>query len=215
MKVILLQNVDNVGLPGSVANVKAGYFRNFLAPRGLALKASAANMKILEDKRSKLEKEADQISDEAKSLGDRIDGRTLEFEMKIGDNDRLFGSVSTADIAERLAEEGIEVERRRISIAHAIKDLGSHTAVVKLSAGVTATVNVIVKAEPRPEDEEAEREEAEREEAERAEGVDDIEAAAEGSSEGAKEESSETDGEESSESAEPDDAEADEKSEDS
>lgn len=163
MKVILFQTVENVGLPGDIAAVKPGYYRNFLGPRGIAVEASPGNLKQLEQKRKKLQEEAAKLVSSAKEVGERLKEATLTFVMRAGENDRLFGSVTSADVAEKLSELGFDVDKRRISVP-SIKTLGKFSARVKLQANMAAPVTIIVErdksADPVPEPEETEEEES-------------------------------------------------------
>lgn len=165
MQIILMENVENVGLPGELANVKPGYFRNFLGPRGLAVKATPGNLKSLEEKRAKLDKAAEEIRGAAKELGVRLQAVPLKFVEKNSETGRLFGSVSTGDIARKLGEQGFEIDRRQIAMRQAIKDIGTYSAVVKLHAGHSVTIEIEVDPEtplperkpaPEPSEEEAE-----------------------------------------------------------
>lgn len=157
MKVILLENMDNLGLPGNLAEVRPGYYRNFLQPRGIAVEATTHNLRALEERRRHLQRKAEVIMNEAKSLGDRLRGVTLKFIEKVGENNRLFGSVTTGDIAARLAELGFEIDRRKIHLSEAIKATGKFIANVKLHTQLSAPVTVIVEAIPEPKKEEEAR----------------------------------------------------------
>lgn len=160
MEVIILKNVDNVGLPGDISNVKSGYFRNFLEPRGLAVPATAGNLKSLEQKRDKLKAEADTIIKAAQGLGEQLSDVTLTFVEKVADSERLFGSVTPADIAEKLQEAGFDIQRRQVSVPTPIKTVGPHTAVIKLQASLTATISIMVEGEGVSEEEQRLAEEA-------------------------------------------------------
>lgn len=147
MKVILLSNVENVGLAGDVASVKNGYYRNFLGPRSMAVEASAGNLKMMEARRKKLRAEAEKVVQEARDAGAKLRDLTLRFVMKAGANDRLFGSVTAGDIAERLTLEGHPVEKRQVVIPYAIKEVGTFSATVKVHTHVHVPVKVIVERE--------------------------------------------------------------------
>lgn len=179
MEVIILKNVDNVGLPGEISNVKPGYFRNFLEPRGLAVPATAGNLKSLEQKRDKLKVEADTIIKAAQGLGEQLSDVTLTFVEKVADSERLFGSVTPADIAEKLQEAGFDIQRRQISVPTPIKTVGPHTAVIKLQASLTATVAIVVEGEGVSEEEQRLAEEAMMEEEAPAEAENEAEAVGE------------------------------------
>jgi large subunit ribosomal protein L9 len=159
MKVILLENLENLGLPGQITNVKNGYYRNFLLPRKLAIEANDANLKSLEQKRQKLNRQAETIINEAKSVADRLKEVTLKFVERVSDNNRLFGSVAAGDIATKLEEMGFEIDRRRISM-QPIKTTGTHSASIRLHANLAVPIKVIVEAENVPEPAKAEKPEA-------------------------------------------------------
>jgi large subunit ribosomal protein L9 len=154
MQVILYKNVENVGLPGEIANVKPGYYRNYLGPRRLAEPVSPGAMKRLEERRAKLEKEAGEIRLAAKEMGVRMQAVPIKFVEKNSETGRLFGSVTTADIAAKLSEMGFKVDRRQVAMPQTIKQIGTYTASIKLHAGASTQVTVIVDPEtPLPEKE--------------------------------------------------------------
>lgn len=147
MKVVLFESVESLGLPGDVASVKPGYYRNYLSPRGMAVEATPANLRTYERKMSKLKAESEKILAAARAVVDRLNDVKLEFEMNAGQNGRLFGSVTTADVAERLQALGFdEVDRRKVAMA-AIKETGRFTAKVRLQGSVSATIQILVKRE--------------------------------------------------------------------
>lgn len=163
MKVILLENMENLGLPGQITNVKAGYYRNFLLPRGIAVEANESNLKSLEQKRAKLNRQAEQIINEAKSVADRLKEVTLKFVERVAETNRLFGSVTANDVAAKLEQQGFEIERRRILLAQPIKTTGSHTATVRLHANLAVPLKIVVEAENPPEEPKPAKAEAARE----------------------------------------------------
>ena len=139
MKVVLKQDVKNVGKKDEMHNVSDGYARNFLIPRGLAVPADNAAMnevKAKEDSRKhreELEKAA------AEALAEKLDGRTVVVHAKGGQSGRLFGAVTVKDIAKALAAEGIDIDKRKLSVeAHEIKDFGSYVVEAKVAAGIAA-----------------------------------------------------------------------------
>jgi large subunit ribosomal protein L9 len=144
MKVILLSNVENVGLAGDVANVKNGYYRNFLGPRQIAVEATDGNLKMMEARRKSLRAEAERQVAEAKDAGAKLRDFTVTFTMKAGANDRLFGSVTSQDIADRLTAEGHPVDKRQVVIPYAIKQLGNFSATVKVHTHVQVPIRVVV-----------------------------------------------------------------------
>jgi large subunit ribosomal protein L9 len=148
MNVILLEYIDNLGTVGQTVKVKNGYARNYLLPKKLACLASEQNLNlyrtVIEAKKKKLAK----AKIDAESQAQNLASVTLSFVRKSRDQDaKLFGSVTTADIARALEVEGYEIDRKRIALAEPIKKLGEFTAQVKLHPEVTATVNVVVKPE--------------------------------------------------------------------
>jgi large subunit ribosomal protein L9 len=147
MKVVLRQDVDNLGERGQVVNVAAGYARNYLLPKKLALEATAGNLRTLElHKRSWAAREVREVAD-AQTLATRLAGVQVTVTKKAGESDTLYGSVTTAEIADLLAKAGYEVDRRKIQMVDPIKTLGSHTVQVKIHRQVLAPVTVLVVAE--------------------------------------------------------------------
>jgi large subunit ribosomal protein L9 len=147
MQIILQEDVEKLGTRGEVVDVADGYARNFLLPRKLALEASAGNMKRLEKMRAVFAKKEATEKDAAQKLSETLAGVTLEFARRAGENDQLFGSVTSGDVAEALAAKGYEVEKRKISLADAIKVVGEYDVPVKLHREVTTNVKVVVKKE--------------------------------------------------------------------
>jgi len=144
MNVILFENVSNLGRQGSVVAVSAGYFRNFLSPRGLAVEATQANVRRLEDKVKRLQRQAQAELHAAKSEAERLESLTLKFQLKAGEQDRLFGSVTNGNVAEELAKAGFPVDRHHVLIPEPIKRLGMFTVEVRLHHDVMAKVRVLV-----------------------------------------------------------------------
>ena len=145
MDVILREDIDNLGARGQVVQVASGYARNFLLPKRLAVAATEANKKIVEQERqSHLRKEAKQKT-EAEDLGKMMAGITVTISQKAGENDQLFGSVTSKDVAEALEQKNFTIDRRKIQLDEPIKQLGEHKVVVRLHRDVTAevTVNVV------------------------------------------------------------------------
>lgn len=147
MQIILLKEMENLGDVGDLVDVKAGYARNFLVPRGFAIKATKANIARIDEEREHLVAAAARELDRATALAGDIEGQSLNFPVKAGEDGRLFGSVSTADIAAALADKGVEVDRRDIQLAEPIKQLGTYKVPVRLSAEVQPEVTVWVVAE--------------------------------------------------------------------
>lgn len=147
MKVILTDNIVRVGVKGDLVDVKPGYFRNFLDPQGKAVKATKENMAELEKMREELKKEEAENRKEAEALKEKIEALTITKEVRVGEDDKLFGSVTNKDIAESLAEEGIEIDRKRIEGVEKIEGLGEFVLNARLYEGVNADLKVNVVAE--------------------------------------------------------------------
>lgn len=147
MKVILLEDVENIGRQGQVMNVAAGYFRNCLRPRKWAIEDSPSNHKRLEQWRKRVALKHAGEKKQAEELAARLAGTPLVFTLRAGEKDRLFGSVTPTDIAARLAEAGFEIDRKKIIIEEAIKKLGTFTVKVRLHHDVTASLKVEVHKE--------------------------------------------------------------------
>ncbi len=147
MKVILTDNIVRVGVKGDLVDVKPGYFRNFLDPQGKAVKATKENMAELEKMREELKKEKAENRKEAEALKEKIEALTITKQVRVGEDDKLFGSVTNKDIAESLAEEGIEIDRKRIEGVEKIEGLGEFVLNARLYEGVNADLKVNVVAE--------------------------------------------------------------------
>lgn len=147
MKVVLRDHVEHLGRRGEIVNVAVGYARNYLLPKQLALPATAGNMKQIEhQQRVWAAKEAKEVG-EAQALADRISALSLTITKKAGESGTLYGSVTNGEIAEKLAEHGIRVERRRIVLADPIKNLGHYEVPVRIHREVTSTVALAVLGE--------------------------------------------------------------------
>lgn len=142
MKVILTTRVDNLGGPGEQVNVANGYARNYLIPRGLAVEATRANLNLWKDRVARLKEKEQREVEEAQKAAAKIDGQELTFVARAGDKGRLFGSITSGDIAEQL-----KVDRKQVVLADPIKSLGSTAVQVRLHPQVSATVTVNVVAE--------------------------------------------------------------------
>lgn len=152
MKLILRADVENLGRLGDVVTVKPGFGRNFLLPQGLAMLASDANLKAFELERKKLQAKMDALRTEASDLSAKIAATDLVIPVRVGENDKLYGSVTTAIIGDALAQKGVDIDRRRILLDAAIRTLGTHEVRVRLHADVVATLNVKVVAEDKVRD---------------------------------------------------------------
>lgn len=147
MKVILTDNIVRVGVKGDLVDVKSGYFRNYLDPQGLAVKATKENMEELEKMRDQLKKEEAENRKAADALKEKIEGLTVEQKVRVGEDGKLFGSVTNKDIAEALANQGIELDRKRIEEVEKIDGLGEFVINARLYEGVNAELKVNVVAE--------------------------------------------------------------------
>ncbi len=144
MEVILREDIDKLGSRGQVVKVAPGYARNFLLPKKLAVAATDSNKKIVEQERqAHLRKEAKAIG-EAQDLSKMLTGVTVTIRQKAGENDQLFGSVTSKDVGEALAAANFTIDRRKIQLDEPIKQLGEYKVAVRLHKDVTAEVNVIV-----------------------------------------------------------------------
>lgn len=147
MQIILQEDIEKLGHRGDVVTVKPGYARNFLLPRKLAIEASAGNMKALERIRTALSKKTATELDAAHKQAELLNGVSVKFTRKTGENDQMFGSVTTADIAEALAAQNFKIDKRQVQLAEPIKTLGEYTVTIKVFRDVTAAVNVHVEKE--------------------------------------------------------------------
>jgi large subunit ribosomal protein L9 len=147
MEVILREHVDNLGKRGEIVKVADGYARNFLLPRKLALRATDGNRKQIERERQKFDAREAEETKVAEALAARMANVEIEIARKVGETDVLFGSVTTADIAEALTARGFEVDRRKLQLADAIKKLGEFDVPLRLSRDVVAHIKVKVVAE--------------------------------------------------------------------
>ena len=154
MKLILRADVENLSSLGDVVEVKAGYGRNFLLPQGLAMVASPSNLKSFEQERKKLQARMDAVRADAQALQARLEALEVVIPMHVGDNDKLYGSVTTTIIGDALAALGVEVDRRRILMDAPIRTLGEHPVRVRLHANVIALVPVKVISDHQPIEEE-------------------------------------------------------------
>lgn len=146
MNIILNENVEGLGKIGDLLKVKPGYARNFLLPRGLAVEANVRNVNELEHNKRQLERKLQRQTQAAELLKAQIEKIACNFTLRSSEEGKLFGSVTTQDIAEKLAASGVEVDRKKIVLDEAIKTLGEHQVVVKLQHGIVANVKVVVSA---------------------------------------------------------------------
>jgi large subunit ribosomal protein L9 len=147
MQIILQEDVEKLGTRGQLVEVAEGYARNFLLPRKLGLEATAGNLKRLEKMRANFAKKEATEKAAAQQQGELLAAVSLEFTRKAGENDQLFGSVTSGDIAEALAAKGFEIDKKRIVLAEPIKIMGEFEVPVKLHREVSANVKIAVKKE--------------------------------------------------------------------
>ena len=147
MEVILREHVDNLGRRGDVVKVAAGYARNFLLPRKLALPVTESSRRQIERERDKAEARDSEERAAAEALAQRITAVDISIARRVGENQTMYGSVTSADIAQALAAKGFEVEKRRIHLPEPIKTIGEHPVPVRVHREVTADVKVRVVAE--------------------------------------------------------------------
>jgi large subunit ribosomal protein L9 len=144
MQVILRGSMEHLGAAGDVVNVKPGYARNYLLPQGLAFEATEANVRRIEREKAQVTKRANDELQAARQRAATFEGVSVTFTARAGEEGKLFGSITTADIAEKLTEQGIEVDRRQIQLDEPIKALGVFSVPVRLHAEVRPELKVWV-----------------------------------------------------------------------
>lgn len=144
MKVILKRDVKGLGREGEIKETKDGYARNFLLPNGAAVRADAGAVRDWERHRDEREERDRQVQAEARAVAERLEGVKLEIGVKAGERNRLFGSVTNREIAERLAAEGLDIDRHQIALREPIKTVGEHRVTVHISPGIDAQLLVTV-----------------------------------------------------------------------
>lgn len=144
MKVILREDVAKLGASGAIVNVKPGFARNYLIPQGLAAVASSRNIKMIEHNVRLIQRQIDASKEEAEQVKKRLAELSVTIAKPAGENDKLFGSVTSKDIEKALEGEGIKIDRRRVVIEEPIKALGVYTVSLKLYGGVLAELKVWV-----------------------------------------------------------------------
>ncbi len=142
MKVILLENVDKLGVAGDVVEVKRGYAQNYLFKNQLAMPETKENLNIVKTRKKAFEAKAAQALDEAKSLSAELADKVLEMPVKAGEGERLYGAITVADIAQKLRSEGFEVDKRLIKLGEPIKTLGEHRVELRLHPEVKTEIVV-------------------------------------------------------------------------
>jgi large subunit ribosomal protein L9 len=147
MEVILKEDVAKLGSRGDVVKVAEGYGRNFLLPRKLAIEASAGNKQVIEQMRAASVRRSAKEKAQAEELSKQFDGLSVSFQRKSGENDQLFGSVTSGDIAEALERKGFNIDRRKIQLHEPLKTVGEFVVPVKLHKDVTAHLKVVIEKE--------------------------------------------------------------------
>lgn len=146
MKVVLIKDLEGYGVLGDVINVKDGFARNYLIPRGIALPATESNLKhvrgIITHRARKLQRE----KEKAVQLAKKLEGLMVEVFRQVGEKGKLFGSVTAQDIAQALQEKGFDVDRKKVMLKNPIKDMGIYTVTLKLHPEVNVDIKVDVKA---------------------------------------------------------------------
>ncbi|MBN2706107.1 MAG: 50S ribosomal protein L9 [Deltaproteobacteria bacterium] len=144
MRIILQEPVEHLGNIGDLVTVADGYARNFLLPTGRAIEANEGNLNYVKHHLRGLEKKRQRLQAEGEAMRARLSALRLEFERKVGEQGKLFGSVTAMDIAERLNELQIDVDRRKIELPETIKNVGDFTAFVKVQPGIVAELKLVV-----------------------------------------------------------------------
>ncbi len=140
MQIILTQDVENLGKAGELVSVRPGYGRNYLVPRGFAVTATVTNKNRLEHEKAVIARRVEKERANANEVATRINGMTLQFERMVGEDEKLFGSVTSRDIQEQLKKANVDIDHRWIDLDNSVKALGKYEVPVRLAAGVVATL---------------------------------------------------------------------------
>lgn len=147
MKVILIQDVKNLGKEGEVKEVSDGYARNYLIPRGLATEATKSNLKEIEEKAIRLQKQKDREKVEAQALVERLDGKSIRIPARVGGGDKLFGAVTAREISEAITKEfKVKLDKKKVDLGEPIKHLGEYPVKLKIYPSLQAQIIVRVEA---------------------------------------------------------------------
>jgi len=144
MKVILKEDVKSIGSMGQTVDVSDGFARNYLVPRGLAVEANLKNIRSLEHEKKVIQEKARKVKNSVQDLANRLANMNVVIKTKAGEEGKLFGSVTTMDIAEQLKNQGIEIDKKKISLDEPIKRLGTYAVNLRLHSEITAQVNIQV-----------------------------------------------------------------------
>lgn len=147
MRIILRQDMDALGLEGEMVNVANGYARNYLIPQGMALEANNQNIKLMEAQRKKIELKRVKAREEAEKRKVELAEVVITISQKVGEEDKLYGSVTSMDIAEEMEKKGITVDRRKIVLEKPIKTIGEFDVPIKIYPEVTGSIKVVVEPE--------------------------------------------------------------------
>ncbi len=147
MQVILLENIDRIGKKGAIINVSDGYARNFLLPKKKAVEATSVNKKRLEEELKHAEDRHKKEKEELEAFAGKINNISITISQKVGEGDKLFGSVTSMDIVDALSKEGIRIDKKKIQLESPIKELGAFTVPIKLHPEIIANLRIsVVKA---------------------------------------------------------------------
>jgi large subunit ribosomal protein L9 len=144
MEIILRQAVENLGKPGDVVKVKSGYARNYLLPHGLAYEATPGNLKRIQQERDRLDAAENERRTAAQGQAEKLEQVSLTFSARVGEEGKLFGSVTAADVAQQLEQQGFHIEKRQIDLHEPIKALGVYRIPIRLHADVKPEIRVWV-----------------------------------------------------------------------
>jgi large subunit ribosomal protein L9 len=144
MQVILKEDVHNLGQAGELVEVKSGFGRNYLIPQGKAVIATAGNVKEIEHHKKLIASKTAQLAKDAQAMADRLAAIEVQIERQAGEEDKLFGSVTSRDIVEALQDKGLTVDHRKVVLPEPIKTIGYHTIDIKLGSSVTGKIKVVV-----------------------------------------------------------------------
>ncbi|HRX16183.1 MAG TPA: 50S ribosomal protein L9 [Spirochaetota bacterium] len=147
MKVILQKDVANLGDAGDVKIVADGYARNFLIPKKMVIKFNESSKAAIEQQKHLIKVKKEKRKKISASVSDKLKELSLVFKAKVGEEDKLFGAVTSLDIAKKLSEAGFEIDKRKIELEHPIRKTGEHTVSIKLDEGITSEVKVLVEKE--------------------------------------------------------------------
>ena len=147
MQIILQEDIEKLGNRGDVVTVKPGYARNFLLPRKLAVEATSGNLKAIERIRTSLAKKTATELEAAQKQAELLNGVSVKFTRKTGENDQMFGSVTSADIADGLSAQGFKIDKRQVQLGEPVKIIGESAVTIKVFRDVTAQIKVTVEKE--------------------------------------------------------------------